>query len=162
MNSTDIDPPSPSTPVSIAPTRQAGPGNHPTRESAAALGEIHSLRQRCGDERQRAAVDDLAAMLEQCAGTPGSYLWFQGDWQPVVPLLAVMSGIARRGGSPGWCPDSLPVWNAPPCGSAFRSCAVRSPPGGDRGWWRRGGHPAGLRSVPAPTVAPPPGPCPGR
>jgi hypothetical protein len=49
------------------------------QESAAALGEIHSLRQRCGDERQRAAVDDLAAMLEQCAGTPGSYLWFQGD-----------------------------------------------------------------------------------
>ncbi|MFJ8634058.1 hypothetical protein [Streptomyces sp. NPDC093568] len=49
------------------------------QESAAALGEIPALRQRCGDARQRAALDDLAAMLEQCAGTPGSYLWFQGD-----------------------------------------------------------------------------------
>ncbi|MFJ9902518.1 hypothetical protein ACIRVK_06365 [Streptomyces sp. NPDC101152] len=49
------------------------------QESAAALREIHALKQRCSDERQRAAVDDLATMLEQCAGIPGSYLWFQGD-----------------------------------------------------------------------------------
>jgi hypothetical protein len=49
------------------------------QESAAALGEIHELRQRCADERQSSALDDLAALLRQCAGTPGSYLWFQGD-----------------------------------------------------------------------------------
>lgn len=49
------------------------------QESAAALREIHELRQRCGDERQRAALDDLATMLEHCAATPGSCLWFQGD-----------------------------------------------------------------------------------
>ncbi|MFD8504274.1 hypothetical protein ACFV2L_16335 [Streptomyces sp. NPDC059687] len=49
------------------------------QESSAALQEIQDLRQRCGDERQLAALDDLAAMLEQCATTPGSYLWFAGD-----------------------------------------------------------------------------------
>jgi hypothetical protein len=49
------------------------------QESAAALREIHGLRQRCGEEHQLAALDDLASMLEQCAATPGSYLWFAGD-----------------------------------------------------------------------------------
>ncbi|MFF3469228.1 hypothetical protein [Streptomyces sp. NPDC002619] len=49
------------------------------QESAAALREIHVLRQRCSDERQLAALDDLATMLEQCAATPSSYLWFAGD-----------------------------------------------------------------------------------
>ncbi|MGW5234510.1 hypothetical protein ACWEQU_20000 [Streptomyces nodosus] len=49
------------------------------QESAAALRELHHLRQRCGGEPQIAAVDDLAAMLEQCVATPGSYLWFAGD-----------------------------------------------------------------------------------
>ncbi|MDQ0775849.1 hypothetical protein QF026_004315 [Streptomyces aurantiacus] len=49
------------------------------QEAAAALGEIPDLRQRCTDERQLAALDDLAWLLEQCAGTPVSYLWFQGD-----------------------------------------------------------------------------------
>ncbi|MFD4648045.1 hypothetical protein [Streptomyces sp. NPDC058441] len=49
------------------------------QESAAALGEIPDLRQRCTDERPLAVLDDLATLLEQCAGTPGSYLWFQGD-----------------------------------------------------------------------------------
>ncbi|PJN08566.1 hypothetical protein CG723_27725 [Streptomyces sp. CB01635] len=49
------------------------------QESAAALNEIHELRQRCSDERQLAALDDLATLLGQCAGAPGSYLWFQGD-----------------------------------------------------------------------------------
>ncbi|MFG3182051.1 hypothetical protein [Streptomyces nigra] len=49
------------------------------QEAAAALREIHGLRQGCGDERQLAALDDLATMLEQCAATPGSYLWFAGD-----------------------------------------------------------------------------------
>ncbi|WP_381195148.1 hypothetical protein [Streptomyces maoxianensis] len=49
------------------------------QEAAAALREIHALRQRCGDERQLAALDDLARMLQQCAATRGSYLWFAGD-----------------------------------------------------------------------------------
>ncbi|MET9729288.1 hypothetical protein ABZZ79_01060 [Streptomyces sp. NPDC006458] len=49
------------------------------QEAAAALREIHDLRQRCGDERQLAALDDLATMLQQCAATRGSYLWFAGD-----------------------------------------------------------------------------------
>ncbi|MFE4683019.1 hypothetical protein ACFRNJ_19620 [Streptomyces sp. NPDC056721] len=49
------------------------------QESATALGEIPDLRQRCTDERQLAALDDLATLLEQCAGTPGSYLRFQGE-----------------------------------------------------------------------------------
>lgn len=49
------------------------------QESAAALPEIPDLKQRCSDERQLAALDDLAAMLELCATTPGSYLWFAGD-----------------------------------------------------------------------------------
>ncbi|MEU5085095.1 MULTISPECIES: hypothetical protein [Streptomyces] len=49
------------------------------QEAVAALQEIHSLRQRCGDERQLAALDDLATLLAECAATPGSYLWFAGD-----------------------------------------------------------------------------------
>ncbi|PVE04347.1 hypothetical protein Y717_12270 [Streptomyces scopuliridis RB72] len=28
---------------------------------------------------QLAALDDLATMLEECAATPGSCLWFAGD-----------------------------------------------------------------------------------
>lgn len=49
------------------------------QEAEAALREIHGLRRRCGDERQLAALDDLATMLEECAATPGSHLWFAGD-----------------------------------------------------------------------------------
>ncbi|MFF6999547.1 hypothetical protein ACFY93_32050 [Streptomyces sp. NPDC008313] len=49
------------------------------QEAAVALGEIPNLRQRCTDERQLAALDDLALLLEQCTGTAGSHLWFQGD-----------------------------------------------------------------------------------
>ncbi|MFF9396734.1 hypothetical protein [Streptomyces griseoluteus] len=49
------------------------------QEAAVALGEVPDLRQRCTGERQLAALDDLARLLEQCASTPGSYLWFQGD-----------------------------------------------------------------------------------
>ncbi|MFD9093390.1 hypothetical protein [Streptomyces collinus] len=37
------------------------------------------LRQPRTDVRQLAALDDLAPLLEQCAGTPGSYLRIQGD-----------------------------------------------------------------------------------
>ncbi|MEV8126879.1 hypothetical protein AB0P07_22735 [Streptomyces sp. NPDC085944] len=49
------------------------------QEAAAAIQEIDDLKQRCGDERQLAALDDLARMLGECAVTPGSYLWFAGD-----------------------------------------------------------------------------------
>ncbi|MFE0246000.1 hypothetical protein ACFWZ0_16640 [[Kitasatospora] papulosa] len=49
------------------------------QEAAAALTEVSCLRGQCADERQRAALDDLAALLEQCAATPGSYVWFAGD-----------------------------------------------------------------------------------
>jgi hypothetical protein len=49
------------------------------QEATAALQEIHGLRPSCADERQLAALDDLTAMLEQCAATSGSYLWFAGD-----------------------------------------------------------------------------------
>ncbi|GGS48797.1 hypothetical protein [Streptomyces badius] len=49
------------------------------QEAAAALREIHGLRQSCGDERQLAALDDLATILEECAAISGSYLWFAGD-----------------------------------------------------------------------------------
>lgn len=37
------------------------------------------LKEKCADEQQRAALDDLAAVLSQCAATPGSYVWFAGD-----------------------------------------------------------------------------------
>ncbi|MFB6933391.1 hypothetical protein [Streptomyces chartreusis] len=49
------------------------------QEAAAAFNEVSDLQQRCSDDRQLAALDDLAILLEQCASTPGSYLWFQGD-----------------------------------------------------------------------------------
>ena len=49
------------------------------QESEAALPEIHDLKQRCGDDRQFAAPDDLATMPRLCATTPGSCLWFAGD-----------------------------------------------------------------------------------
>lgn len=49
------------------------------QEAAVALQEVGRLRQRCRDEGQIAALDDLAVMLERCAGTPGSHLWFAGD-----------------------------------------------------------------------------------
>ncbi|MET8165887.1 hypothetical protein ABZT34_16810 [Streptomyces sp. NPDC005329] len=41
--------------------------------------EVAALTQRCADERQKAALLDLAELLEACAATPGSYLWFVGD-----------------------------------------------------------------------------------
>ncbi|MFJ8360433.1 hypothetical protein [Streptomyces sp. NPDC093984] len=49
------------------------------QEAAAAVREIHDLKQRCSDERQLAALDDLATMLQECEATRGSYLWFAGD-----------------------------------------------------------------------------------
>ncbi|MFD6826627.1 hypothetical protein ACFWC5_40815 [Streptomyces sp. NPDC060085] len=49
------------------------------QEAAAALTEVPGLKERCADERQRSALDDLAAILQECAFTPGSYVWFAGD-----------------------------------------------------------------------------------
>ncbi len=49
------------------------------QEASAALIEVPRLKEQCADERQRAALDDLSAVLEQCSATPGSYVWFAGD-----------------------------------------------------------------------------------
>ncbi|MYX32549.1 MULTISPECIES: hypothetical protein [unclassified Streptomyces] len=49
------------------------------REAEAALGEIPELLDRCTNDSQAEAVRDLAAYLENCATTPGSYLVFVGD-----------------------------------------------------------------------------------
>ncbi|MGW5537685.1 hypothetical protein ACWER6_26285 [Streptomyces sp. NPDC004009] len=49
------------------------------QEAAAALTEVPGLKERCSDARQRAALDDLAAVLRECADPPGSYVWFAGD-----------------------------------------------------------------------------------
>ncbi|MFH8219312.1 hypothetical protein [Streptomyces sp. NPDC018034] len=49
------------------------------QEAAAALREVPGLKEQCTDEQQRAALDDLAAVLEECVSTPGSYVWFAGD-----------------------------------------------------------------------------------
>jgi hypothetical protein len=49
------------------------------QEAQAARQEVTALAQRCTDDRQRAALLDLAELLEACAATPGSYLWFMGD-----------------------------------------------------------------------------------
>lgn len=61
------------------------------QEAAAALREIREIRETreirdadglrrlCVDGRRLDALDDLAEMLEQCAATPGSYVWFAGD-----------------------------------------------------------------------------------
>ncbi|MFF2062695.1 hypothetical protein ACFVWZ_13020 [Streptomyces sp. NPDC058200] len=49
------------------------------QEAAAALTEVPGLKEQCADEQQRAALDDLAAVLDECVSTPGSYVWFAGD-----------------------------------------------------------------------------------
>ncbi|GKQ40208.1 hypothetical protein [Streptomyces sp. A012304] len=48
-------------------------------EARAARDEAVALARRCADERRRAALLDLAELLEACATTPGSYLWCRGD-----------------------------------------------------------------------------------
>ncbi|MER5400906.1 hypothetical protein [Streptomyces sp. NPDC002599] len=45
----------------------------------AALREIPDLLDRCTDDAQVEAAEDLAAYLKDCATTPGSYLIFIGD-----------------------------------------------------------------------------------
>ncbi|MFE2261806.1 hypothetical protein [Streptomyces griseosporeus] len=60
------------------------------QEAAAALREIQEIRESRESEeiresrddfglRQLDALDELAGILEQCAATPGSYVWFAGD-----------------------------------------------------------------------------------
>ncbi|MFF1443546.1 hypothetical protein [Streptomyces sp. NPDC058295] len=49
------------------------------QEAQVARREVATLTQRCTDEQQKAALLDLAELLEACAATPGSYLWFMGD-----------------------------------------------------------------------------------
>ncbi|WP_234433547.1 hypothetical protein [Streptomyces rimosus] len=49
------------------------------QEAQAALPEATELIERCTDASQKAALQDLAPLLERCAATPGSYLWFMGD-----------------------------------------------------------------------------------
>jgi hypothetical protein len=49
------------------------------QEAEAALIEVPGLKERCVDERQLAALDDLAAVLQECADKPGSFVRFAGD-----------------------------------------------------------------------------------
>jgi hypothetical protein len=49
------------------------------QEAEVARQEVAALVHECSDERQRAALLDLDGLLEACAATPGSYLWFMGD-----------------------------------------------------------------------------------
>lgn len=49
------------------------------QEAEVARREVDALAQRCTDEDELAALRDLAELLEACAATPGSYLWFVGD-----------------------------------------------------------------------------------
>ncbi|OKJ14069.1 hypothetical protein [Kitasatospora sp. CB01950] len=49
------------------------------QEAEVARREVAVLIENAATEHQRSALLDLAAMLEACAATPGSYLWFIGD-----------------------------------------------------------------------------------
>ncbi|MYT32054.1 MULTISPECIES: hypothetical protein [unclassified Streptomyces] len=49
------------------------------QEARVAQQEVAALLQGCTDEEQKAALLDLADLLQACAATPGSYLWFMGD-----------------------------------------------------------------------------------
>ncbi|MEB3962616.1 hypothetical protein OKJ48_20515 [Streptomyces kunmingensis] len=49
------------------------------QEAQLASEETAALVKGGDDEQQRAALLDLAELLEACAKTPGSYLWFMGD-----------------------------------------------------------------------------------
>lgn len=41
--------------------------------------EVAALAHKSADDREKAALLDLAEILDACAATPGSYLWFMGD-----------------------------------------------------------------------------------
>ncbi|MFF9817691.1 hypothetical protein [Streptomyces sp. NPDC014006] len=49
------------------------------QEAQVAGHHVSALVRRCTDEGQKAALLDLAELLEACAATPGSYVWFVGD-----------------------------------------------------------------------------------
>jgi hypothetical protein len=49
------------------------------QEAQVARQEVSALTQRCSGDAQKVALLDLAELLETCAETPGSYLWFMGD-----------------------------------------------------------------------------------
>ncbi|MFD7702776.1 hypothetical protein [Streptomyces caelestis] len=49
------------------------------QEAQVARQEVAVLAQRCTDEQRKAALLDLAELLEACAATPGGHLWFMGD-----------------------------------------------------------------------------------
>lgn len=49
------------------------------QEAQVARQEVAVLTKRCTDHQQKAALLDLAKLLDECAATPGSYLWFMGD-----------------------------------------------------------------------------------
>ncbi|MFE4539007.1 hypothetical protein ACFRKB_28725 [Streptomyces scopuliridis] len=49
------------------------------QEAQVARQEIAALTRGCADEQQKAALLDLAELLEVCETTPGSYLLFMGD-----------------------------------------------------------------------------------
>lgn len=49
------------------------------QEAEVARQEVAVLVRNCSDEGQQAALLDLGVLLEACAATPGSYLWFMGD-----------------------------------------------------------------------------------
>ncbi|WUD70382.1 hypothetical protein OG937_45360 [Streptomyces sp. NBC_00510] len=49
------------------------------QEAQVASADVAELAKDCGDEQQKAALLDLAKLLEACVATPGSYLWFMGD-----------------------------------------------------------------------------------
>ncbi|MFE3270832.1 hypothetical protein [Streptomyces sp. NPDC059215] len=49
------------------------------QEAQAARQEVATLTRECADDQQKAALLDLAELLEACTATPGSYLRFMGD-----------------------------------------------------------------------------------
>jgi hypothetical protein len=49
------------------------------QEAHVASEEAVALANGCDDEQQRAALLDLAELLEVCAATPGGFLWLMGD-----------------------------------------------------------------------------------
>ncbi|MFF5335326.1 hypothetical protein [Streptomyces sp. NPDC013181] len=49
------------------------------QEAEVARQEVAVLVRNCSDKGQRAALLDLGVLLEMCAATPGSYVWFMGD-----------------------------------------------------------------------------------
>jgi hypothetical protein len=49
------------------------------QDAGVAAQEAEALAGRSADEGEKAALLDLAALLAECAATPGSCVWFMGD-----------------------------------------------------------------------------------